>query len=416
MKKINSIITAFAVCILCSKANAQMVSVPDVEALPGETVTFTLNLTGGTADTYIAMQFDVQFPATGFSTTGKYSVSELWPNATATVGTVASDGTATIPVASSEAISAADVEGLFSVSFTVGNDVVTGEYDVTLTNLWLGYGTSSKDYLSDVTFKVKVVERHTIVLDENTPTAPEAADAVNVRVLRKITANNWSSICLPFALTEEQTKSAFGNDVQIADFTGCEATYDEAEENIVALKVNFENVTAMEANHPYIIKVGSNMTEFSVEGIDIDPSDELSVDRDEDKYKRNGKWYYDYNSFVGTYEAGTEIPENALFLSGNKFWYSTGKTTSKAFRGYFSFHMILADVTEAESRIAMQFGPDETTGIEAGKSKAQTRGHVYDLQGRRITKPTHSAMTGDAYTVGLKKGLYVENGKKIVVK
>ena len=323
----------FALCALCAGTNAQTVNVPDVEALPGETVAFSLNLTGGKAATYTAMQFDVQFPATGFTTTGKYSVSELWPNATSTIGAVDAAGVATIPVASSEAISVADVEGLLSVSFTVGSDVTTGEYDVTLKNLWFGYGTSSKDYLSDVNFKVKVVSAHTIVLDENSTVAPSGASGVNVLVNRTITAGNWSSVCLPFAMNATQVKEAFGEDVQIADFTGCEATYDEAGENIIALKVNFENVTIMEANHPYIIKVSSDIIQFSVEGIDITPSDELSVDRDEDKYKRNGKWYYDYNSFIGTYEAGTEIPENALFLSGNKFWYSTGKTTTRAFRG-----------------------------------------------------------------------------------
>ena len=401
MKTMKSIITAFALCALCTGANAQTITVADVEALAGETVAFTLDLTGGMADTYTAMQFDVQFPATGFTTTGRYSVSELWPNATSTIGTVDAEGMATIPVASSEAIGAADVEGLLSVSFTVGSDVVTGEYAVTLKNLWLGYGTSSKDFLDDVTFTVKVVERHTIVLDENATTAPAEAEDVNVRVLRTITAGNWSSICLPFAMTAAQTKGAFGEDVQIADFTGCEATYDEAEENIVALKVNFEDITAMEANHPYIIKVGSDVTEFTVEGVDITPSDELSVDRDEDRYKRNGKWYYDYNSFIGTYEAGTEIPDNSLFLSGNKFWYSAGKTTTKGFRGYFAFYMVLSDVTAAEARISLCIDGGETTGVKPTVAGTQQTGRLYNLQGCPVTKPT--------------KGLYVKDGKKIII-
>lgn len=240
--------------------------------------------------------------------------------------------------------------------------------------------------------------------DNTDPNAIEAATDVNVTVKRTIKANQWSTICLPFAMTETQTKAAFGDDVQIADFTGCEATYDEATgENIVALKLNFDNVTAMDANHPYIIKVGSDVAEFSVEGVDITPSDELSVDRDEDKYKRNGRWYYDYNSFIGTYEAGTEIPENALFLSGNKFWYSVGKTTTKAFRGYFLFYMVLSDVVTADTRISLWFDDDETTGISNVRGKKDNvRCEVYDLLGRRIENPT--------------KGLYIRNGRKEVVK
>lgn len=403
MKQMKTTFLSLALCALCTGATAQTVTVADVEALPGETVAFTLNLTGGKANTYTAMQFDAHFPATGFATTGKYSVSELWENATATIGAVDADGVATIPVASSESISAADVEGLLSVSFTVGSDVAIDEYDVTLKNLWFGYGTSSKDYLDDVNFKVKVVAAHTVVLDENSTTAPSEATGVNVRVLRTISAGNWSSICLPFAMTEAQTKTAFGDDVQIADFTGCEATYDEATgENIVALKVNFDNVTAMEANHPYIIKVGSDVTEFSVEGVDVTPSDELSVDRDEDKYKRNGKWYYDYNSFIGTYEAETEIPENSLFLSSNKFWYSTGLTKTKAFRGYFAFYMVLSDISSAEARISMWFDDGEATGIKSIDDLRFGTSGCYDLQGRNVEYPT--------------KGIYVKDGRKIIIK
>ena len=402
--KMKSMIMLLALCALSAGAKAQTVSVANVEALPGETVTFTLDLTGGKANTYTAMQFDVQFPATGFTTTGDYSVSSAWKNATSTIGAVDVNGVATIPVASSESINAADVEGLLSVSFSVGSGVAIGEYDVTLQNLWFGYGTSSKDYLADVTFKVKVVAMHTVELDETSTTLPPTVDGVNVIVHRTIKADEWSTICLPFAMTETQVKAAFGNGVKLCDFTGCEATYDETGENIVALKVNFAEVSAIEANRPYIIKAEADISTFTAADVDINPSEELSVDRDEDKYKRNGKWYYDYNSFIGTYVANTEIPEQALFLSGNKFWYSKGMTKSKAFRGYFSFYQILSSLENAEARIGMAFHDDNATGIVAARSKkADVGSDTYDLQGRKVQK-------------GMKPGLYVKGGKKLVVK
>ena len=65
MKQIRLTIVAFALCALFAGAKAQTVTVADVEALPGETVAFSLNLTGGKAGLYKAMQFDIQFPATG---------------------------------------------------------------------------------------------------------------------------------------------------------------------------------------------------------------------------------------------------------------------------------------------------------------------------------------------------------------
>ena len=203
MKQMKSTLLTFVLCALCAGANAQTVTVADVEALPGETVAFSLNLEGGKADTYIALQFDVQFPATGFSATGEYSVSSLWKNATSVIGDVDANGLLTIPVSSSEAISAADVDGLLTVAFTVGSDVASDDYNVTLKNIWFGYGTSSKDYLDEVTFTVHVVDMHSVVLEETSTTAPEASNgAVKVRVLRTILANEWSTICLPFAMTE----------------------------------------------------------------------------------------------------------------------------------------------------------------------------------------------------------------------
>lgn len=399
MKKMKSIITAFAICILCTIANAQTVTVSDVEALPGETVSFTLNLTGGKADTYTAMQFDVQFPATGFTTTGDYEVSKLWKNATSTIGAVDASGVATIPVASSEAISAADVEGLLSVSFTVSNEVAIGEYDVTLTNLWFGYGTSSKDYLSDVTFKVNVVARHNVVLDENSTTAPEAATDVNVRVLRTINAGNWSTICLPFAMSEDQVKAAFGNDVQLADFTGVDTTVD-GEDNIVGLTVKFSDVAAIEANHPYIIKVTSPVTEFTVDDVDVDP-DVASVDRDEFRLgsgKPKDPYRYIYNSFIGTYVAQTQLAAMTLFLNSNKFYYSAGATIINGYRAYFDFYDYLA---EAEPTVKMHIFIDgEETGIE-GLSTTKTEGIIYDLNGRKVSKPQQH-------------GVYIVNGKKVL--
>lgn len=400
MKKMKTTIISLALYALCAEATAQTVTVADVEALPGETVALTLNLTGGKTNTYTAMQFDVQFPTAGFTTTGSYSINELWPNAMAIVGTVDADNTASIPVASSETIGAADVEGLLSVSFTVGGDVPIGEYDVTLKNLWFGYGTSSKDYLDDVTFKVKVVAAHTVVLDETSAITPEAATGVNVRVKRTISANQWSTICLPFAMSEAQVKEAFGSDVQLGDFTGYETTEDG--DAITGINVKFTAATAIEANHPYIIKVSQAVSEFTADGVDIDP-DEAKVEYDNGL---TGKKRKVLGSFVGTYVADFDFYNDAenypLFLSGNKFYYATENTKHmKAFRGYFDFVDYLDEAENAEARVFIVFGND-TTGI--GDIQHETTGddRYYNLGGQRVEQPS--------------RGLYIKNGKKVMIK
>ena len=49
----------------------------------------------------------------------------------------------------------------------------------------------------------------------------------------------------------------------------------------------------MLANHPYLIKTAGNLTEFTVDGVDIDPVDEPIVSRGTNSVKKD---------FVGCYD------------------------------------------------------------------------------------------------------------------
>ncbi len=61
-----------------------------------------------------------------------------------------------------------------------------------------------------------------------------------------------------------------------------------------------------------------------------------------------------------------------------------------------------ADKGTIEGRFAIRLGNGETTGIKAVEGTTSTSTEYYDLQGRRISQP--------------QKGVYINNGKKVVVK
>ena len=249
--------------------------------------------------------------------------------------------------------------------------------------------------LTDVNFNITIGEARTL-LDETSATAPTAENGVDVRVRRTINANEWSTICLPFAMSEAQTKAAFGDDVQLADFTGWETTEYDASDNALSIDVTFSSVTAIEANHPYVIKVSSAVTEFTVDGVDIAPEDDPAVSVGK---KSKGT----LGSFTGSY-VPTLIDEECLFLNSNKFWYSTGKTNMKGYRGYFYFQDVLAAYA-ASAPVKMKFTLDGTTGIEDVQSFNGSNiqdGEIYDLAGRRVEKA--------------EKGIYIINNKKVLVK
>lgn len=257
--------------------------------------------------------------------------------------------------------------------------------------LWVydseGGGPSSQSLVPSC--EVTVVERQKVTLDENSTDYPAGQRGVDVTMQRTLNSGKWSTICLPFAMTAEQVTSCFGNDAELAHFTGYDTETDGGG-NLTGLTVNFTETTAMEANHPYLLRVQNNISEFTVENVSLIPVETPSV-------------AYSNGSFIGTYVAATTIPENSLFVSDNNFWYSTGSTTMKAYRGYFSFDDVLTDLTgQSSSRIRFVID-NETAGIDelnADNSLFDNRrtDAVYNLQGRQVRQPG--------------KGIYIINGKK----
>lgn len=235
-----------------------------------------------------------------------------------------------------------------------------------------------------------------VTLDENSTTAPEASvGAVNVTVKRSIKGNSWSTICLPFAITAEKLTAAFGAGVEVKDFTSWSSTEDPGTGDIVGITIGFTSVTAMEANHPYLIKVANAITAeegFTVDGVDIDPEDEPFIQVGKSKATRG--------YFTGTYVANTIVPEEALFVSNDKFYYSNGSTKMKAFRGYFELADVLTSVDGAAAHIMIS---DETTGIADVRSLiSEDEGGYYSISGQKVLNP--------------QKGMYIKNGKKVIIK
>ena len=249
-----------------------------------------------------------------------------------------------------------------------------------------------KSYLSNVTFTATVgaAEVKRTLLDENSTTAPEAKASADVRVKRTINANEWSTICLPFAMTATQVKAAFGNDVQLGDFAGYDVT-----DGGKGISVKFTSATAIAANRPYIIKVGAAVSEFTVDGVDVNPQEA----------KVNYGTIRKPKAFIGNYVAGTVIENGCLFLNSSKFWYSVGSTKIKAFRAYFNFDDLLPDFEDnyAAAPVAISFDGNMTDINAALDKRETTTGSViYNLNGQRVESP--------------KKGLYIINNKKVVVK
>lgn len=286
---------------------------------------------------------------------------------------------------------------LVEIPVVADNNLVVGtQLSGNLENVKLGQTDQTSINSTGIQFDVDVVDY--ILLDENSITAPAAsATAKKVKVKRTIKAGEWSTICLPFAMTEAQLSAAFGSDAEMAYFTSYNPQ--NVGSDVTSINIVFvDNPLSytLYANYPYVIKTTSNISEFELTTT-IAPAPVVA-----EYTTGSGPGKKTLGSFIGTYQAETLVPANNLFLSGNKFYYSAGKTKMKAFRAYFDLDDVLAEVTSANSRVFMSFG-DETKVVELKDGRIEGLKSCYNLKGQRVEKP-------------VKKGVYIRNGKKVVVK
>ena len=253
----------------------------------------------------------------------------------------------------------------------------------------------------------KLVITNVIVLDENDDVFPlnygSTYSDKTVKVKRTIKSNVWNTICLPFDISNEQCKAVFGDGVEIAAFDDYDAEYDE-EENVTRVNVKFNDVTEISANTPYIIKSENNISEFTLEHINLIPEEELIVEKGTGK----GKNYHAYAQFIGTYVANTLLDDvDYLFISSNKFYYSNGNNKLKGFRAWFWFDDVLTDkVGGAGTKFFFTIN-DEPTAINGISSVEKMADGVYTVSGQKVNESSLEI---------LPKGVYIVNGKKVFKK
>lgn len=240
--------------------------------------------------------------------------------------------------------------------------------------------TRYADVVSFLGFTPKHIYDDNVVLDESSAynvCRIAASDNVErtVDLTRSLSAGNWSTIVLPFAMAETKLKAAFGEDVKVAELTGGNVS-----------EMTFSTVKATEANKPYAIKVGTAFSSVTIEGVTIvEPTETEPAVTTTDN-----SWI-----FNGTYSGGN-IPSGSYYFKANKLYLANGKQTVKPFRAYFT----PSNTSGGHAAIIDVAFDGETTGITNVNGNVNDN-RWYNLNGQRVGKPAQ-------------KGLYIVNGKKVV--
>ena len=279
-------------------------------------------------------------------------------------------------------------------------DVAVGtEFQVTLSNIQLTTTIPTKEDLDDVTFTVTVGEPDDgrIHFNEAATKLPTytAGEKGDVSMVRSIKADTWSTIVLPFTLTKAKAETIFGSDVQLAEFSGFEVDYGDDDENVIPLgiTINFATYTmtakkGMTGGKPFLIKTSKDIS--VIEADECSLVNAITDVTKTDEFDTSGK-------FTGTFTK-TTVPADGLFLNSNKFYYSTGQSNIKAFRGWFELGAVLNRETDFGVKMVVDGFETKVEGLGV----KDAAGNVYDLSGRKVSKA--------------QRGVYIVNGKKVLVK
>ncbi len=218
-------------------------------------------------------------------------------------------------------------------------------------------------------------------LDEVTVNSFNAQNDVDVQLKRSLTPAQWNTFCVPFTISADVIAEKFGAGTLVYTFGSMNGNV-----------MNFKASTTIEAGKPYIVKPANTVVNPTFTGVNIVASAPV---------KSGADGFF----MQGTYGAKTDLLDDGtnLFLGeGDKFYKpAKGSTKMKGMRAFFivpqgtNLAALRANIDGATTAI------DELTAVV----EQPTDNRIYNLQGQFV---------GTSFE-GL-HGVYVQNGKKVLVK
>lgn len=269
---------------------------------------------------------------------------------------------------------------------TCANKLSTAWYDKTV---WFETGETAGDYVLNVTnadgnnqrqmvFSGLMLKKAvpTVLADDQT-VAPSAGEAY-IEMPRKYSSSNWNTLCLPFALNSTETSAMFSSIKKL----------NAIEDKGSVISMSFADVDEIAAGEPYLVKA-------KVDNSSLPTAIRTIVEGTTNTVKSNGSHSV---TFQGTLvQTGlTEDDTNAWVVKNSNLYNVNSAVNVYANRAFFTVSAAGGGVK------ALSFDFDNATGITETTEKTEGTESLFDLSGRRVSKA--------------QKGLYIMNGKKVMVK
>lgn len=266
-----------------------------------------------------------------------------------------------------------------------------------LYGVWVGsakevvFTNSYQARATNIIVTVEVPKAKNYTLDETkTDNVIETYENANVTLQRTLSKDYWNTFCVPFALDAEQVTQYFGEGTQLRTYEG------RCENNTVY----FATVDNIEAGKPYIMKPGNAVVQNpTFEGVSmvatgLDENGNPQAVGDASTVQMKGI----YNQIL----LNTDMTE--LFLGDNDlFYYPLDNIEARTIGGLRAYFIVPQGTDIKKLRANLDGTP---TSLGTIFDTEESNAPVYNLQGQCVGNSLHA----------LKSGIYIQNGKKVVVK
>lgn len=212
----------------------------------------------------------------------------------------------------------------------------------------------------------------------------------NVTLQRTLSKDYWNTFCVPFALDAEQVAQYFGEGTQLRTYEG------NCNNNIVY----FATVDNIEAGKPYIMKPGNAVVKNpTFEGVSmvatgLDKNGNPQAVGDASTVQMKGI----YNQIL------LKTDKTELFLGDNDlFYYPLDNIEARTIGGLRAYFIVPQGTDIKKLRANLDGTP---TSLDTIFDTEESNAPVYNLQGQCVGNSLRA----------LKSGIYIQNGKKVVVK
>lgn len=254
-----------------------------------------------------------------------------------------------------------------------------------------------------------------LVLDE-TVDLEKSHDYNNCRMIlrRTFNGNKWNSLVLPVSLTKEQFHEAFGSGARLSEM---DCVKNEGNNRII----NFKTVQAsddgiyLKENIPYIIYIEEAETEKhpadeqyqSIEdGVVQGPiyivnsGVDYQMTNDKNKVIKVTSEITPELSYLGSYVSNQPLPKDCYIFSNGNLFHTSKEYQMKGYRCWINYQ------TDDDTPLAKFSVNNTATGIDCITDNIENAdSHIYNISGQKIEN-----------TDNLPEGIYIINGKKLIIK